>query len=103
MVRCRTPDDTGNHFFSPLTESKGSAAVQARVREGAWAAVSGIWQLSPRLGHPASGELSVTDPVQQRDVTRASRDRKGAPRMKRASGWEMDEVGGQALDRLQRF
>src|SRR2546422_1343330 len=99
-VRCKTPEATGNHVFSPRTDTSGSEVVQARV---SWAcAVSGILQLHAGLGDPASGEL-IPDAVQGRDVARAALDLERTPRVKGTPRRRCNQVWRHAFDRFQRF
>src|SRR5579864_6746625 len=82
-VLWRTPDDTGNHVFSPRTDRSGELAVQARF-SCAWA-VSGTFELRAGLGDPAGGQLRFTDTVEHRGVARAPFDLELASRLKCAA------------------
>src|SRR2546427_11350075 len=83
-VRCRTPEATGNHVFSPRTDTSGSEVVQARF--SCTASALGTFQLRAGLRDPARGELRVPDPGQRRDIARAPLDFELTARMKRAAG-----------------
>src|SRR5216683_3898150 len=101
VVRCSTPEATGNHVFSPRTDTSGSEVVHARF--SCTASALGTFQLHAGLGDPARGELRVADPGQRRDIARAAFDLELTARVKRAAGREVDEIGRKPLDRLQRF
>src|SRR5258708_14073833 len=102
MVRCRTPDDTGNHFLSPRTETSGSVAVHARCSAGA-AAMSGTGQLSASLRDPTRGLLRVAYRLQPRVVMRAPVHPKGAPRVERTPGGGIDQIRWRPFDWLERL
>src|SRR5450759_3848303 len=100
-VLWRMPEETGNHVFSPRTDTSGAVAVQARF-SCAWTA-SGTFELHARLGDPARGQLRFADPVEHRGVARAAFDLELASRVERTAGREVDQVGWEAVDRLERL
>src|SRR5580692_356310 len=100
-VLWRTPEVMGNHVLRPRTDRRGAEVVQARF-SCAWAA-SGTFELHTGLGDPARGQLRLTDPVEHRGVARAALDLELASRVKRTTGREIDQVGRQPVDRLERF
>src|SRR5215467_374169 len=102
IVRCITPDATGNHTLRSETVTSGSLAVHARVSRLALAASTTL-QLRARLRHPARSLLRVADAQEGRHVTRALLDSKRAPRVESAAAGQVDEVGRQAFDGLERF
>src|SRR5256884_7979976 len=101
-VRWRIPDATGNHIFRSLTETSGSLVVHARL-SGLTDVASGTLQLRARLRDPARGKLRLADPQQRRHVPRAALDLERAARVEGAAARQVDQVGRQPLDRLQRF
>src|SRR5712692_5743161 len=86
VVRCRTPDATGNQVFRPRTDTSGSEVVHARF--SCTASALGTFQLHAGLGDPARSELCVSDPRQPRGIASAALDLELAAGMKRAAGRE---------------
>src|SRR5579864_2352061 len=91
-VRRTMLDDTGNHFFSPRTDTSGSAGVHSGCSSRP--ATSTIFELRPGLRHPARGELGVADPREVRDVAGTPQQR---PRV-RVLGMGGDVRGRTRLD-----
>src|SRR5690242_12855473 len=100
-VRWSTPEATGNQTLRSVIETNGSAAVQARVR--VLTAVSGTLQLRPGLCDPARGTLRVADRQQSRRLARAPLDPKRASGMECATFRQVDQVGRETFDRLERL
>src|SRR4029077_13634364 len=100
-VRCSTPEATGNQTLRSVIESSGSDEVHARV--SVLTAVSGTFQLRARLRDPARRTLRVADLQQSRRVARAALDAKCAAGIERAAVRQVDEVGRQTFDRLERL
>src|SRR2546423_293616 len=98
---CMTPEETENHTLSSLPSTRGSAVVHARL--SGLTTASGTFELRPRLGHPARRQLRVADALQRGHVPRALFDLEGAPRMERASGGQVNQVGRQSFNWLERF
>src|SRR5919204_6937801 len=99
VVRCINPVAIGNHTLRSLTVTSGWSAVQAMVR--CLAAVSGTFQLRPRLGHPARRALRVPYLKKRGHVVRAAVYLEHAPGMEGAATRQVDQVRRQAFDRLQ--
>src|SRR5215510_15024825 len=102
-VRCSTPEATGNHILRSVTATSGSLAVHAIESCLGTAVASGTLELRPGLRHPTGRTLRVADLEQRRHVPAALLDPEGTPRVERAADRQVDEVRGQALDRLQRL
>src|SRR5450756_41816 len=100
-VLWRTPEETGNHVFSPRTDSSGSEVVHARFNCAGTA--SGTLELHARLGDPARCQLRLPDTIEQRGVARAALDLELAPRVERTAGRKIDQVGWKPVDRLERL
>src|SRR5919108_4350928 len=102
-VRWTTPEVTGNHFFSPWTETSGWAGVHSGAGDFRAEERSTILQLHARLRDPARRHLSVADPREIRRVLVAAVDPECAARVEGAAGRQIDQIGRNAFDRSQRL